>query len=220
MTDSYLRMFDFRVLLGMKIDNKDSTSRNMDTSKSDKQREKDAKERQKMEKIRAENERKEREKREKEQRELEKKEKKLLKKGGITPGIGGGGGGGGGSGGGGGVPSSATISNFGRTDSSNVQNPSFSQNQMIPNSKSETFLNQPKKGSSSTSQKLQVPKGRLRCQIIYLDESVKVFDVEVKRATTCGFNGANQTVLISLNHLEIGDRSGSNGHGVCRPGAR
>lgn len=147
----------------MKLDSSKDSSRNMDSKTTDKQREKDAKERQKQEKLRAESERKQREK---EQKELEKREKKLFGKKSV--------------------PASATTSNFAPSSISPPQPAA-----QMPNSKSETFLSQPaaaKKASTATtvasSQKqLQVPKGRLRCQIIYLDESVKIFDVDVRAAT-------------------------------------
>ena len=112
-----------------------------------------AKDKSKQEKLQREREKKERERQEKERKEREKKERKLLKKNG-----------------GGAVSSSATSSALNRFNE--FAEPSLS------NSKSENVLNQ--RRLLDQPQANVLPKGRYRCQVAYLDESVKAFDIDVR----------------------------------------
>ncbi len=113
---------------------------------------KDQKERLKAEKALREKQLKEREKQEKLQKEREKKERKeqekLMKKNGAVPG-------------------SATSGNL---------NQAKSASQNLPTSVSENFLNRTGQGQKAGVP--LIPKGRYRCQVVYLDESVKNFDID------------------------------------------
>jgi hypothetical protein len=135
----------------------------------------DSKEKQKQEKLekkekeRLEKERKEKEKKEKERSEKERKEReKAAKKNNVS--------------------SSATTNDINKLSSEqSASNPT------IPTSKSENLLskltkksdnklNEKKQGSIQQQMQPQqppIPKGRFRCQVIYLDESVKTFDLDV-----------------------------------------
>lgn len=160
----------------MKIDSKDS-SNIMNQTKRDKSMDiKETKERLKQEKLQKEREKKEREKQEKERKEREKKEKKerekALKKGGIplTSNKQ--------------VTSSSTTSALNKITKQNSDSSSELGTPNLPNSKSENVLSKFKNSNSQTAtntsnQSPQLPKGRYRYQIVYLDETVKTFDVDV-----------------------------------------
>ena len=190
----------------MKIDkdSKMSTSSNqikrdksVDLSKEKaKAQEKAQKEKEKKERERAERERKEREKKEKERMEKERKEReKLMKKSQsnlnqsqAAAAV---------------LPTSATASEINRLAKQQSQQSSLDQSQQssldmsnqqpaqgsIPSSKSENVLSIFKKSNSKLSNKKQqqemtasqqaLAKGRFRCQVVYLDESVKTFDLDV-----------------------------------------
>jgi hypothetical protein len=184
----------------MKLNTKDSTKemssqqqvkrdKSVDPKEKLKQ-EKLQKEKEKKERERVEKERKEREKREKEKLEKERKEReKLNKKGGS--GV---------------LTGAATSSDLNRINSDSQQSPKT--NITMTNSKSENVLSKLRKqtsllgssGSQSASksntksdsknknmivqspldqQQPLLPKGRFRCQVVYLDESVKTFDLDV-----------------------------------------
>lgn len=144
---------------------------------------KDSKEKQKQEKLekkekeRLEKERKEREKKEKERLEKERKEReKAAKKGNVS--------------------SSATTN-----DINKLSNEQSTSNPTIPTSKSENLLSRlTKKSDNKVNEKKQtsiqqqmqpqqppIPKGRFRCQVIYLDESVKTFDLDVILSFSCSY---------------------------------
>ena len=144
--------------------------------------EKQQKEKEKKEKEKQEKERKEREKKEKERLEKERKEREKQAKKGMA------------------LPPSLTTSEINKIGRPNDQsNLNQSSNTGIPNSKSENVLNKFKKQTSilssnssknsniantstnnkSTLQQPLIPKGRFRCQVVYLDESVKTFELDV-----------------------------------------
>ena len=152
------------------------------------------KEKQKQEKFQKEKEKKE----EKERIEREKKEKKerekLLKKGGgdqITT-------------------SATTTSNLNKFSSTNqIQS---NQTALIPSSKSENVLNKFKTTTSqqdilksnkkeiSLAQVMPIPKGKYRCHVVYLDEAVKDFELDVN---TNPFLLLIYVVKLFLNFLKI-----------------
>jgi hypothetical protein len=197
-------LFWFSFYLEMKLENKDSgrvqtnTTMNQSTSNQrDKSADiKDAKERIKLEKLQKEKEKKEREKQEKERekqekerKEREKKEKKerekALKKG-TTPPIaisgpvdknkp---------------VTTSATTSALNKMSKQGSGSSSELATPTMPSSKSENALGKFRKKENDSKwpssrsqqqsvQQPQIPKGRYRYQVVYLDETVKTFDVDV-----------------------------------------
>ena len=173
----------------MKLDNTSSGRETMNQIKRDKSVDiKETKERLKQEKLQKEKEKKEKEKQEKERKEREKKEKKerekAAKKGASTPTIsdknnkqsna---------------VSSSSTTSalnKFNKQDSGSTGE--LGTPSSLPSSKSENVLSKLRKNNDSkwlnrTQQQPQaqqsvIPKGRYRYQVVYLDETVKTFDVD------------------------------------------
>ena len=186
----------------MKLDNSGmetmSSNNNNNLNKRDKSVDiKEAKERLKQEKLQKEREKKEREKQEKERKEREKKEKKerekLMKKGGgqssaspgpanlsisgpmaVTPSM-----------------TTPALNKLVKQGSTSSGDPASNSN--MPSSKSENVLSKLRKQSSNNEkmnqsqqqqqQQQQAPligKGRYRCQVVYLDETVKTFDIDVK----------------------------------------
>ena len=150
----------------------------------------DAKERVKQEKLQKEKEKKEKEKQEKERKEREKREKERLEKekkmqkktgqSGMSPGPS--------------LSISAPTNPVSSSATSSALNKLIksSDNSNMPNSKSENVLskfrkqnNDPKASSrkmDATNMQLQqnkVSKDRYRCQVVYLDETVKTFDIDV-----------------------------------------
>ena len=154
-------------------------------TKEKQKQEKIQKEKEKKERERLEKERKEQEKKEKERLEKEKKEReKLMKKGGgggVSPGTGPDSSQ---------IPASATASNLsggGKFTSSNPIGQSASVTALasrggVQSSKSENALNkslQSETGQQQKSPQAIIPKGRYRCKVVYLDEGIKHFDLEV-----------------------------------------
>ena len=192
----------------MKLENKDSgrvqmntTTMNQSTTSNQRDKSvdiKDAKERIKIEKLQKEKEKKEREKQEKERekqekerKEREKKEKKerekAMKKGATPPiAISGP------------IDKSKPVTTSATTSALNKMSKQASGSSSdlatptMPSSKSENALGKFRKkdndskwpssrSQQQTTQQPQIPKGRYRYQVVYLDETVKTFDVDVRK---------------------------------------